>query len=79
MLSALFNRTFSIGSLHPSMRPTPSLMGGAANQVSVNDQASPPVDHTDPERPDTPPPPKPISGPIQQKEHTFPETGGIQL
>ena len=62
MLHALFNKTFTIGSLHPSMKSSPE---------------SPLLSHSEHERPDSPPPPKPISGPIPQKEHMFPETGGM--
>ena len=86
MMTALFSQTFSIGSLHPSMPSSSSMassmtssVGGATNQASVNEGAgrpSPPVPHSLPQRSDSPPPPKPISGPVPQKQHNFPETGG---
>lgn len=83
MLTALFSRAFSIGSLHPSMtssKPLPSSVGGStdppSNGLQRDDRESPPIPH-EPARPDSPPPPKPVSGPATDKQHTFPETGGI--
>jgi hypothetical protein len=82
MLTALFTRAFSIGSLHPSMtppKPLPSSVGDSTNTPSSGIQGSGheshPIPH-EPVRPDSPPPPKPVSGPATEKQHAFPETGG---
>ena len=82
MLTALFTRAFSIGSLHPSMtspNQVASSLSGSTNPSSSERPAgreSPPVPH-EPSRSDSPPPPKPISGPTPEQQHTFPETGGM--
>ena len=79
MLTALFTRAFSIGSLHPSMTSSKSMtssVGGNTNPSSMAGRDSPPIPH-EPPRADSPPPPKPISGPAPEKQHTFPETGGM--
>ena len=83
MLTALFTRAFSIGSLPPSMtssKPLPLSVGGSTDPPSSGLQRvgheSPPIPH-EPARPDSPPPPQPVSGPATEKQHTFPETGGI--
>ena len=58
---------------------TSSSMGGASDQAMVNETAGV-TSHTtprmEPQRPDSPPPPKPFSAPTAQKQHTFPESGG---
>ena len=85
MLTALFTRTFSIGSLHPSMipsKPLPLSVGDSTNTASSGIQGVGHADESTPivheaARPDSPPPPKPVSGPATEKQHTFPETGGI--
>lgn len=84
MLTALFSRTFSIGSLHPSLtsssKPLPSSLGASSDPPSTGVQGgshgSPSIPH-EPARPDSPPPPKPVTGPATEKQHTFPETGGM--
>lgn len=84
MLTALFTRAFSIGSLHPSMtsssKPLPSSLGTSTDPpssgVQGGDRESLPIPH-EPARSDSPPPPKPVSGPSTEKQHTFPETGGM--
>lgn len=84
MLTSLFNQTFSIGSRY---NPSSSLMtslsvGGASDQAMTNESAaaaSHPTPHLEPQRPDSPPPPKPFSGPTAEKQHTFPESGGMYI
>ena len=86
MMAGLFNQTFTIGSLYPNSLETAAStssmtasMGGATNETNMNEtvgRTSPPVPHAEPERSDSPPPPKPFAGPAAQKQHTFPETGG---
>lgn len=85
MLTALFTQTFSIGSLHPSMtpsKPLPLSVGNSTHTPSSGIQGGGHADESTPivheaARPDSPPPPKPVSGPATEKQHTFSETGGI--
>ena len=82
-MTALFTRAFSIGSLHPSVtspKTLPSSVGESTDTSSSclqrSGHDSPPIPH-EPAVPDSPPPPKPVSGPATEKQHTFPDTGGI--
>ena len=83
MLTHLFSLKFSIGSLGPNpvqSQMSLSAIGGATNQATMNEQAANAnamFHAAEQQRSDSPPPPKPFSGPTPQKEHTFPETGGM--
>ena len=63
MLTALFTRAFSIGSLHPQMtssKPLPSSVGGSADPPSSGIHeggCESPLIPREPTRPDSPPPP----------------------
>lgn len=83
MLTALFTRAFTIGSMHPSLTPPKALPSSVSDSrdtpvsgVQRGGHESPPIPHEH-DRSDSPPPPKPVAGPATEKQRTFPETGGI--